>query len=121
LSKQLTEIIEMEGCRGLGKKHEENGEFLAWILKVCSELCNLNLEDMLVKSGELYRLPGRLRSRMKCVIIGIATEEAVICCLETCFQLFQAYKGVLNGELGEEAEIIAFYKPHIIVNVYTIT
>jgi hypothetical protein len=57
MSKQLTEIIEMEGCRGLEKKREVNGDILAWILKVCPELCNLNLEDICVMSCELYRLP----------------------------------------------------------------
>jgi hypothetical protein len=52
MSKQPTETVQMEECRGFEKKHEVNGEFLAWILKAFPELCNLNLEDMLVKSCE---------------------------------------------------------------------
>jgi hypothetical protein len=107
MPKQLSETIEMGGCRGLKKKREIIGESLAWILNVCPELCNFNLEGMLVNSCEFYGLPGRLRSSMKCMIIGTAPEEVVICYLETCFQLFHTQKGALKGELREEKEIIA--------------
>jgi hypothetical protein len=52
---------------------------------------------------------------MKCVIIGIAPEEGVICCLETCFQLSDTHKKAPNEELREEEEMIAILSQTLIV------